>query len=119
MAASIPKVLALPPPPPPNQPRARTFNMKMKEAVQSPSVIVGTLLVNSVNSKVLIDYGATRSFISEEFLDKLHCKIEWLGEMLIIKLANDDQVPIDRVCPACDIEIAAHHFSVDLILFKL
>ena len=33
MVASIPKVLALPPPPPPNQPRARTFNMTMKEAV--------------------------------------------------------------------------------------
>ncbi|KAL8114594.1 hypothetical protein AgCh_021455 [Apium graveolens] len=38
MAARISRVLALPPPPP-NQPRARTFNMTMKEAVQSPSVI--------------------------------------------------------------------------------
>ncbi|KAL8148843.1 hypothetical protein AgCh_006008 [Apium graveolens] len=118
MAANIPRVLALPPPPP-NQPRARTFNMIMKEAVQSPSVIVGTLLVNSVSSKVLIDSRATRSFISEEFLDKLHCEIEWLGETLIIKLANDDQVPVDRVCPAYDVEIAGHHFSVDLIPFKL
>ena len=118
MAASVRRVLALPPPPP-NQPKARTFNMTMKEAVQSPSVIAGTLLVNSVISKVLIDSGATRSFVSEQFLGKLHCEIEWLGETLIIKLANDDQVPVDRVCPACDIEIAGHHFSVDLIPFKL
>ena len=76
MTASIPKVLALPPPPPPNQPRARIFNMTMKEAVQSPSVITGTLRVNSVDSKVLIYSEATRSFISEEFLDKLYCEIE-------------------------------------------
>ena len=69
MSASVPRVLALPPPPP-NQPKARTFNMTMKEAVQSPSVIAGTLLVNSVSSKVLIDSGATRSFVSEEFLGK-------------------------------------------------
>ncbi|KAL8103504.1 hypothetical protein AgCh_027915 [Apium graveolens] len=41
MAASIPKVLALPPPPPLNKPRVRTFNMTMKEAVQSPSIITG------------------------------------------------------------------------------
>ncbi|XP_074337108.1 uncharacterized protein LOC141674272 [Apium graveolens] len=91
----------------------------MKEAVQNPNVVAGTLLVNSVEAKVLIDSGSTRSFISEQFVHKLYCEIQWLGETLIIKLANDDQVHVDRVCPGCDIEIAGHHFSVDLITFKL
>ncbi|XP_074336677.1 uncharacterized protein LOC141673845 [Apium graveolens] len=85
MAASVPKVLALPPSPQHTQPGARTFNMIMKEAVQSPSVIA----------------------------------FQRLGETLIIKLANDDQVPVDQVCTECDIDIAGHHFSVDFILFKL
>ncbi|KAL8115472.1 hypothetical protein AgCh_022098 [Apium graveolens] len=39
MTYAFQKLLALPPPPQYNQPRARTFNMIMKEAVQSPSVI--------------------------------------------------------------------------------
>ncbi|XP_074363402.1 uncharacterized protein LOC141703912 [Apium graveolens] len=64
MAASVLKVLALPLPPQHNQPRARNFTMTMKEAIQSPSVIAGTLFVNSVDAKVLIDSGGTRSFIS-------------------------------------------------------
>jgi len=121
MAASIPRVLALPPPPlpPQNQPRARTFNMSMKEAVQSPNVVAGTLPVNSVNALVLIDSGATRSFISEAFISKIDCEVQWLDEVLVIKLANNDQVAVDRVCPSCDIEIGRCHFSVDLIPFRL
>ncbi|XP_074352099.1 uncharacterized protein LOC141691261 [Apium graveolens] len=119
MAASIPRIMAPSPPPQKNQSKARTFNMTMKEAVQNLSVMAGTQPVNSINAKVLIDSGATRSLISEEFVDKLCCEIQWLGETLIIKLVNDDQVFVDRVCPECDIEIAGHHFSVDLIPFKL
>ncbi|XP_074355837.1 uncharacterized protein LOC141695496 [Apium graveolens] len=77
MAARIPRVLALPSPalPPKNLPRARTFNMSIKEAVQSPNVVAGTLPVNSVNAQVLIDSGATRSFISENFISKVDCEI--------------------------------------------
>ncbi|XP_074336990.1 uncharacterized protein LOC141674168 [Apium graveolens] len=119
MASSIPRVLALPPPPQQNQPKARTFNMSMKEILQNPNVVACVLLVNSVDAKVLIDSAATRSFISEEFIHKLCYEIQRLSETLIIKLANNDQVPVNRICPGCDIEIAGHHFSVDLIPFKL
>ncbi|XP_074346410.1 uncharacterized protein LOC141685192 [Apium graveolens] len=119
MAASIPRVLALPPPPQQNQPRARAFNMLMKEAVQSPNVVAGTLPVNYVDVQVLIDSGATRAFSSEKFIHNLCCEIQWLDETLIIKLANDYQIMVDRVCPGCDIKTAGHHFSVNLISFKL
>ncbi|XP_074355315.1 uncharacterized protein LOC141694314 [Apium graveolens] len=117
MVASILRVMTLPPPPQQNRPNARTFNITMKEAVQNPSVV--TLLVNFLDAKVLIDSGAKKSFIYEEFINKLYCEIQRLGERLITKLANDDQVPMDRVCPRCDIVIAGHHFSVDWIPFKL
>ncbi|XP_074327628.1 uncharacterized protein LOC141665543 [Apium graveolens] len=52
MIASVPRVLALPPPPQPNQHRARTFNMSMKETVQSPNVVAGTLPVISVDAQI-------------------------------------------------------------------
>ncbi|XP_074342089.1 uncharacterized protein LOC141679501 [Apium graveolens] len=68
MEANIPRVLELPLPPQQNQPRARTFNMSMKKAVHSPNVVACTLPVNSVNAQVLINSGATRCFISEEFI---------------------------------------------------
>ena len=50
-----------------SNPRARTFNMTMRDAVQNSDVVAGTLSVNSVPAKVLIDSGATISFISREF----------------------------------------------------
>ncbi|KAL8155372.1 hypothetical protein AgCh_000671 [Apium graveolens] len=101
------------------QPKARTFNMTMKDAVQSSDMVVGTLSVNSVDAKVLFNSGATRSFISQSFVDKLHCEVKLLEQALMIELANKNQVSVNRVCPRCDIEIGGHHFYANLIPFKL
>ena len=37
--------------------QARTFNMNIKDAVQSSDVVAGTLSVNNVHAKVLFDSG--------------------------------------------------------------
>ncbi|XP_074360249.1 uncharacterized protein LOC141700362 [Apium graveolens] len=111
--------MAPPPPPQQNQSKAGTFNMTMKEAVQNPSIVVGTLSVNFIYVKVLIDSGAKNSFIYEEFVVKLCWEVQWLGETLIIKLANNYQVHVNQVCQNCVIKIAGHHFSADLIPFRL
>ncbi|XP_074354450.1 uncharacterized protein LOC141693297 [Apium graveolens] len=71
------------------QPRARTFNMTMKDAVQNADVVVGMLDINSVKVKVLIE------------------------------VANQEKVTSKRICPICDRIIEDRHFSADLILFKL
>ena len=55
-----------------NNPRARTFNMTMRDVVQNSDVVAGTLSVNYVPAKVLIDSGATRSFSSRKFSQQLN-----------------------------------------------
>ena len=60
-------------------PRARTYNITMRDEVQDADVVEGTLNVNSLCSKVLIDSGATRSFFSEDFVHKLNCPIGLLN----------------------------------------
>ncbi|KAL8123995.1 hypothetical protein AgCh_011844 [Apium graveolens] len=114
-AANVPRIEG---PPAKDQPKARTFNMTMKDAVQSSDVVAGTLPVNSVDAKVLFDSRATRSFISQDFVDKLHCEVKLLEQALMIELTNKNQVSVDRMCPRCDIEIG-HHFHANLIPFKL
>ncbi|XP_074323528.1 uncharacterized protein LOC141660444 [Apium graveolens] len=99
--------------------QARTFNMNMKDAIQSPDVVSGTLSVNSISAKVLIDSGATRSFISRSFVDKLNYETQLLPEPLSIILANQDGVYVNHVCPHCKIEIAGHVFPANLIPFQL
>ena len=70
--------------------QVRTLNMSMTDTVQSSEVVAGTLLVNSISAKVLIDTGATRSFISKEFAGKLGCATLRLEGMLNIVLANQE-----------------------------
>ncbi|XP_074327858.1 uncharacterized protein LOC141665777 [Apium graveolens] len=54
---------------PPSYPaQAWTFNMNIKDVVQSSEVVAGTLSVKNINANVLFDSGATRSFISESFV---------------------------------------------------
>ncbi|XP_063938038.1 uncharacterized protein LOC135147914 [Daucus carota subsp. sativus] len=102
-----------------NQPKARTFNMSMQNAVQDDDVIAGMLHINSVSAKVLIDSGATKSFISLDFLPKSHFEVRSLDQVLTIELANQDRVPVSKVCPRCELAIEGHRFQVDLIPFRL
>ncbi|KAL8134392.1 hypothetical protein AgCh_009426 [Apium graveolens] len=106
-------------PAPSAQPRARTFNMTMKDAVQDVDVVAGMLVIKSVEVKVLMDSGATRSFISEIILNKLNCVAYPLEPNLIIEVANQEKVIASKICPECDVTIEGRHFSADLIPFKL
>ncbi|KAL8155242.1 hypothetical protein AgCh_000568 [Apium graveolens] len=120
-SASVPaEVLALPPPPTTTpQATARTFDLKMKDVVQNSEVIAGTLLLNNVEAKVLIDSGATRSFISETFVDKLQYDKMVMNEVVNVVIENQEKIPMSQLYPKCEIDISGYKFSADLILFKL
>nr|XP_017250782.1 PREDICTED: uncharacterized protein LOC108221414 [Daucus carota subsp. sativus] len=107
-----PLAIALPP-------KARTFNMTLKDAVKDSSVVAGTLPINSIPAKVLFDSGSTKSFVSEDFAHKLSCEIRMLSEALSIEVANQDKVSVTQVYPRCEIEILGHVFLADLIPIKL
>ncbi|KAK1394816.1 hypothetical protein POM88_013872 [Heracleum sosnowskyi] len=115
----VPNQQMLPYPTPTCSTPARTFNKNMKDAIQSSDVVAGTLLVNAVTAKVLIDSGATRSFISRDFVAKLGCEVRKLHEAISIMLANQDRVLADQICPQCVIEISGCHFPISLIPFQL
>ncbi|XP_074374334.1 uncharacterized protein LOC141714731 [Apium graveolens] len=103
--------------PPSYSAQARTFNMNIKDVIQSSEVVAGTLSVNNINAKVLFDSGTTRSFISESFIGKLNCEIELLVEPLSIILANQERVSVKDVCPRCKVEISGYSFPTSLIPF--
>ncbi|XP_074323495.1 uncharacterized protein LOC141660409 [Apium graveolens] len=78
-------------------PTARTFNMTVKDAVRNTNVIAGTLLLNSNPANVLFDFGATMSFVSKEFAEKLNLKVEPLKESLQVEIANQEIIPSKRL----------------------
>ena len=100
-------------------PTARTFNMTVGEAIRDAEVIAGTLSLNFINAHVLFDSGATKSFVSRDFASKLNLNAEPLEKPLQVEIANQEIIPIDKICPNCDMEIEGQNFKVNLIPFKL
>ena len=82
-------------------------------------MVAGSLSINSVPAKVLIDHGSTKSFISREFVQRLNYHICLLENTLVIETDNQDRTRVDQVCLYCEIEIVGHHFYVNLIPFKV
>lgn len=54
-----------------------------------------------------------------KFIDKLKCAIQPLEPILVIEMANQDRISVNRVCPCCDIEIEGCHLFTNLIPFNL
>ena len=52
---------------PPAYGRGQANHVDFDEATAEPTIVMGTLLVNSVPANVLFDSGASHSFISEAF----------------------------------------------------
>ncbi|XP_074328388.1 uncharacterized protein LOC141666296 [Apium graveolens] len=100
-------------------PTARTFNMTMKDAVRNTNVIASTLLLNSNPANVLFDFGATKSFVSKEFAEKLDLKVEPLKESLQVEIANQEIIPVNQVYANCNLELGGVRYPVDLIPFRL
>ena len=61
------------------------FALTDKEALETPIVVTGTLLIDNYYAKVLFDSGATHSFISNNFVKSLqnHHLKNFEGELLV------------------------------------
>ena len=92
--------------------------MNSSDAAQSSEVVTGMIFVNAVRAKVLIDSEATRSFVSECFIDKIKCDVEPLREPLAIIVANQDRIMVSRVCPHCEIDISGCLFLLSFYHFS-
>ena len=53
--------------------QGRVFALTDEEAQETPTVVIGTLLVNGNSTKVLFDSGTTHSFICNIFAKSLGC----------------------------------------------
>ncbi|KAI3510609.1 hypothetical protein L1887_17736 [Cichorium endivia] len=87
------------------QARGRAFTMTAAEAQETPDVVTGTFLVNSVRSKVLFDSGANRSFVSTTFREHLKREAKKLDFPILVEIANDSHVMVHEVYNNCFIEI--------------
>ena len=93
--------------------------MTVQDAVRNADVIAGILTLNPVSANVLIDSEATKSFISQEFAQQLKLKMELLTKPLQVEVANPEVIPINQICPTCELGLGGQQFKVNLIPFKM
>ena len=104
---------------PRNKATARTFNMSVHDALEANDVITGTFMISSVNAYVLIDTGATKSFVSTQFVNNNKLQVEKLPETLYVETANEEVLMADSIVNKCPILINECQLFVDLIPINL
>jgi hypothetical protein len=67
-----------------NVARGRLNHVNAAEAEEAPDVVLGTFLVNSVPTKILFDFGASHSFVMENFVDKGRLKPSRKDRLMIV-----------------------------------
>lgn len=70
-------------------------NNKATDGIVDNDVISGTFMVNSENVCLLIDSGATRSFIFIRFMHKLGTELIPLEETMNIEITNQEVIVVD------------------------
>ncbi|XP_021979720.1 uncharacterized protein LOC110875830 [Helianthus annuus] len=95
--------------------RGRMFQMTSDEAKTHPEVVSSIFLVNSIPVYVLFDFGASRSFVSNELLHHHSFVIEKMLTPLEVEMADSKSYLLHEVCRNFKILIDDEEFNIDLV----
>ena len=98
------------------QAQARVYAIPRQEAVVAPEVVTGKLLVSHVKACVLIDPGATHSFITPTFASRIHTYIKPLDYDLHVSTPLGELLKVNSVCRDCMVQIDGVELCADLLL---
>ena len=101
------------------QTQARVFAVTQQEADVAPEVMTGTIQVLESDAYVLIDPGATHSFISAKFIAQVNIEIQPIDCSMVVSLPTGDSLIADRVYMGCRVIIEGHEFMANLVLLDI
>ncbi|KAA0055470.1 DNA/RNA polymerases superfamily protein [Cucumis melo var. makuwa] len=99
--------------------QGKVYAMTQQEAEDALDVITGTILICNVPARVLLDSGATHSFVSSMFLTKLNRMLEPLSEELVICTPVGDVLLVSEVLRDCEVVVEGLCMLVDLFPLEL
>jgi hypothetical protein len=79
-------------------------HVAVEDALESPDIIIGMILVNDNNAIVLFDFGASHSFIATSFVQKHNLPLSMLKNQMIVSSPGGD-MHARHVCPKVSILI--------------
>ncbi|KAL7599837.1 hypothetical protein Lser_V15G25678 [Lactuca serriola] len=94
--------------------RGRAHQMTADEPVITATV-AGTYLLDSEPAVVMFDSGATHSFVSRTFINRLGCSIGKLARPMVVEVADNRTIYVTDVYRGCTLEFSGVEFPIDLI----
>ncbi|XP_058775479.1 uncharacterized protein LOC131649738 [Vicia villosa] len=103
----------------PEKTNGRVFTLDARKAQGNTNLVAGTCYVNNQPLFVLVDCGATHSFISYHCVRRLGFETSFLPNPMVISSATDDVVEAREICKECSITFNGRRFLIDLICLPL
>ncbi|XP_058760196.1 uncharacterized protein LOC131633499 [Vicia villosa] len=103
----------------PEKTKGRVYTLDARKAQGNTNLVAGTCYVNNQPLFVLVDCGATHSFISYHCVQRLGFETSCLANPMVISSATDDVVEAREICKECSITFNGRRFLIDLIFLPL
>ncbi|XP_028114975.1 uncharacterized protein LOC114312877 [Camellia sinensis] len=99
--------------------QGRVYAVTASEQATGSSVVRGTFLIFNTWAKVLIDAGASHSFIATSFALLLKLESRQLQVPLTVESPVRRKVNLTRECQGCVIEVAGRQLPFNFIMFEM
>ena len=103
----------------PRSQAARVYTVTQQAADATPDVVTGTISLFDTNAHVLVGSGATHSFISREFIERVGIEMKPTECSMVVSLPSGDSRIANRVYMGSKVTIASHEFEADLIVLDI
>ena len=100
----------------PRSQAARVYMVTQQAADANPDVVIGTISLFNIDPHVLVDSGATHSFISREFIERVRIEMRPTECSMVVSLPTGDSLIANRVYRGSKVTIESHEFEADLIV---
>ncbi|GAV89509.1 RVP_2 domain-containing protein [Cephalotus follicularis] len=99
--------------------KGRIFVLSQTEVPESTSIVGGTLYIYGYSARVLMDSGASHSFMSARFASRLDVTPDCMSYILDVSTPTGTSMYTDSVYRSCEISMAGIPLYVDLIVLPI
>ena len=104
------------------QARGRVYAVTRQQDPSEPEgerAAPGTFLLYNSWASILIDTGASHSFLSAQCARALGLAVEPLSPSICVDTPIGDGIVLDKICRACEVRVADHSLIGDLIVLDM